>query len=77
MANEKTFPVRIVRGPYVFRGRSIPVGTVVQVTEAQFRAMTRVSPPYAERVEAGSPATPVAEAGEPVAAPKERPASKK
>jgi hypothetical protein len=70
MAKEKKFPAKIVRENYVFRGRKIPVGTVVQVTEAQFASMTRMKPPYAERVEAPTQAAPIETAGEEIAAPK-------
>lgn len=70
MAKEKTFPVRITRSNYVFRGRKIPVGTVVEVTEAQFASMTAVRPPYAARVEQSTQAAPIETAGEAIAEPK-------
>lgn len=73
-----TFPVRIIRERYVYGGRSIPVGSVVQVTEAQFRSMTRMSPPYAERVEPAAEAVAIEAAGEAVTPPggHQAPASK-
>jgi hypothetical protein len=52
MADEKTFPVRITRENYTFRNERIPVGTIVEVTDAQFRDMTSVEPPFAEKVKA-------------------------
>lgn len=51
-----TFPVRIIRERYTYGDRTIPVGAVVEVTEAQFAAMTSMTPPYAERVESGGDA---------------------
>jgi hypothetical protein len=77
MAKEKTFPAKIVRANYVFRGRKIPVGTVVQVTEAQFTSMTRVKPPYAERVGGSTQAAPIEAAGEAIAEPKAAKPAKK
>jgi hypothetical protein len=54
MAEEKGVVVEVVRDGYTFGKTGIPRGTKVRLTQAQFEATQKISPPYVRKVEAGT-----------------------